>query len=85
MGSPKISLQFVGLLHRLFIISFEGGNQLLSLGLLNGLGFDDFLLLRDEDCYSGDLLGDSSGGSGCGAGALLLDQVLLLALKSGDG
>ena len=64
MGSPKISLQFIGLFHGLFIISFHCTYQFLGLGLFNGLGLDDLFLLLDLDFDSGDLLSDTSGGSG---------------------
>ena len=85
MGSPKVSLQFAGLLQGLLVVDFQGSNQLFGLGLLNGLGLDDLLLLFDEDFDSGDLLSDGSGGSLCGTCGLGLGQLLLLALKSGDG
>jgi len=85
LGPPKISLQFIGLLEGLLIISLKGQQQLLGLGLFNGLGLDDLLLLLDEDFDSGDLLSDGSGGSGGGACGLGLGHLLLLVFKCGDG
>jgi hypothetical protein len=85
LASLKISLQFIGVLEGLLIITFKAGQKLLGLSLLNSFGLNDFLLLFNENGDLGDLLSNGSrSGSRC-CGRLGLGQLFLLTFKSADG